>query len=421
MKDLPKGVYAEGDSLGIDFRYKSIRRREILKPNGVTLSNTSPNRKYAERYRETILAAIRAEKMGGKTFTYAEFFPESKWVKRLSRGKDTSLFGEFLHEWFTEKKKSIEGTTEREWRHTVNRFDKEFGTLKMSLDDNANELTIEVFSGWVERMQSAGFVVKTINNRLAPIRMALDKAVATRKLNANPARLVIVEKTKREKDAAYVEEDIDPFDLPEINKIISNGTGQLVRMVAVGFGTGLRLEELFGLAWEDIDFKAGKLAVNVVITEKQYKRPKTPESKRTISLDKNVNGTLDRLREQYEVTGAMPPIDCGVFKRRRIVFYSDNTKKPWIDDNQLREGQWKTLLKRAQVRYRPPMQMRHTFACLCLINGKSEKWVADYLGHTTTAMVQKHYGKLIKKLQEARKAAGITETPDLTAAFTKAA
>lgn len=26
-----------------------------------------------------------------------------------------------------------------------------------------------------------------------------------------------------------------------------------------------------------------------------------------------------------------------------------------------------------------------------------EKWIADYLGHTSTAMLHKHYGKMIKQ------------------------
>jgi hypothetical protein len=43
----------------------------------------------------------------------------------------------------------------------------------------------------------------------------------------------------------------------------------------------------------------------------------------------------------------------------------------------LRARQWKTLCKRAGVRYRPLGQMRHTFAPISLMAGESLQWVAS--------------------------------------------
>jgi integrase len=52
----------------------------------------------------------------------------------------------------------------------------------------------------------------------------------------------------------------------------------------------------------------------------------------------------------------------------------------------------------AGLRYRGVNQCRHTFASRLLTTGKyPEKWIADYLGHTSTAMLHKHYGKMIKQ------------------------
>lgn len=414
MKDLPKGVYVKGNSLGVDFRFKGIRRKEIIRPNGVTLIDTAANRAYATKFRENILNAIRAEKMGGKPFSYVDWFPDSKWLQRSKDTRDTQLFGPFINAWYNDKKNKISHTTARKWRQSIEMFAEAHGDLKMSRDDADNEVTVEIFEKWVQGRQSAGIVVKTITNILAPIAMALDMAVMKKKLSTNPIRILVIEKTEDEKDAKYLEEDVDPFDIDHIAKLCKVATGQLLNMITVGFGTGLRLEELFGLAWEDIDFNAGTLTVKVAVTEKQYRRPKTRSSNRTLPLDSNV---IEALKRQKEHTYAMPYIDCGKLGKRRIVFYNENSKKPYIETQALRARQWKNLIDKAGIPYRSPGQMRHTFACLCLINGKSEKWVADYLGHTTTAMVQRHYGKLIRKLQEARKAAGMSETPDLTSVF----
>ncbi len=42
---------------------------------------------------------------------------------------------------------------------------------------------------------------------------------------------------------------------------------------------------------------------------------------------------------------------------------------------------WEPLLKRLGIRYRPPYQMRHTFATLAISTGENINWVARMLGH----------------------------------------
>ena len=42
---------------------------------------------------------------------------------------------------------------------------------------------------------------------------------------------------------------------------------------------------------------------------------------------------------------------------------------------------WEPVLKRLGVRYRPPYQMRHTFATLAISVGENINWVARMLGH----------------------------------------
>ena len=43
-------------------------------------------------------------------------------------------------------------------------------------------------------------------------------------------------------------------------------------------------------------------------------------------------------------------------------------------------------------------QTRHTFATLALSSGEALDWVARVLGHTTTAMVIRHYHKYVPNL-----------------------
>lgn len=69
------------------------------------------------------------------------------------------------------------------------------------------------------------------------------------------------------------------------------------------------------------------------------------------------------------------------------VFHNPHTDKPWNSDNAIREGAWKTALKRAKVRYRYPYQTRHTYACLMLTAGENPAWIADQMGHADWGMI----------------------------------
>jgi integrase len=71
--------------------------------------------------------------------------------------------------------------------------------------------------------------------------------------------------------------------------------------------------------------------------------------------------------------------------------------EPFRDADQYRNQFWAGHLKTAGVRYRGPNQCRHTFASQLLTSGGvNVEWVAEQMGHTSTAMIWRHYGKWIK-------------------------
>ena len=87
----------------------------------------------------------------------------------------------------------------------------------------------------------------------------------------------------------------------------------------------------------------------------------------------------------------------------RFLFRNGASGEPWHASS---VGRWFTsILKRAGVRHRGPNQCRHTFASQALSNYVPKEWVARQLGHMTTAMIDKHYGRWIP--QDSRSMAGI--------------
>ncbi|WP_373273680.1 tyrosine-type recombinase/integrase [Pseudomonas taiwanensis] len=158
------------------------------------------------------------------------------------------------------------------------------------------------------------------------------------------------------------------------------------------------------LAWEDIDLVAGTALFRRARVRSKYKVTKTRRSTREVRL---LAPALRALQAQAKLTGNLKPVEIEVTKRDsrtirrqkvRFVFHNGGTGQPYSTSDNLRNGWWKTHLKKAGVRYRDPDQCRHTFASQILSSSvASPEWIADQLGHSSTAMVFKHYAKFISK------------------------
>ena len=59
---------------------------------------------------------------------------------------------------------------------------------------------------------------------------------------------------------------------------------------------------------------------------------------------------------------------------------------------------WEPMLKRLGIRYRPPYQMRHTFATLAISLGENINWVARMLGHKSPVMTLERYNRFVPNL-----------------------
>ncbi len=59
---------------------------------------------------------------------------------------------------------------------------------------------------------------------------------------------------------------------------------------------------------------------------------------------------------------------------------------------------WKPVLKRLGIRYRPPYQMRHTFATLSISVGENINWVARMLGHKSPVVTLEKYNRFVPNL-----------------------
>nr|WP_244325793.1 site-specific integrase [Shewanella aestuarii] len=167
----------------------------------------------------------------------------------------------------------------------------------------------------------------------------------------------------------------------------------------LGVLTGLRISELLALNWESVDLAKSLLHIKIALVDNIYKTPKTAGSVRKVEL---CEPAIALLTQQHSITGHKKAVNIAVLqadnKTKKIerlspVFYNSKTNKPFLHAKQFNKTFFTPLLKIAGVAHRGAGQLRHTFASQALTAGISKEWIAKQLGHTSTAMIDIHYGR----------------------------
>lgn len=144
---------------------------------------------------------------------------------------------------------------------------------------------------------------KTILEHHRLLRAMLHKAVYWQLIVANPAERVQPPKARKPKRRSYDDEQTKIL-LENLELLSSEDTKYKVAIILTVF-TGVRLGELMGLEWQDIDFKNGIISIN---RSSQYlsdmgvftKVPKTESSIREIAIPEFIISLLEEYKLWYE-------------------------------------------------------------------------------------------------------------------------
>ena len=144
---------------------------------------------------------------------------------------------------------------------------------------------------------------KTILEHHRLLRAMLHKAVYWQLIVANPAERVQPPKARKPKRRSY-DDDQTKILLENLELLPSEDTKYKVAIILTVF-TGVRLGELMGLEWQDVDFKNGIISIN---RSSQYladmgvftKVPKTESSIREIAIPEFIIALLDEYKLWYE-------------------------------------------------------------------------------------------------------------------------
>jgi len=187
---------------------------------------------------------------------------------------------------------------------------------------------------------------------------------------------------------------------PEIEALLSNTHGIGALSMPLLLFTGLRVAELLGLKWEDVDFDRQVIRVRYQMSRKGNKRVllKSESGRREVILMTEVAHRLRKARIATPFSGEDDLIIVnGVGKtlgyRKLSRLFATARAAAGVDDA-------------------TPHTCRHTFASILIDQGRDVEFVSQQLGHASTKTTWDNYVHLFRAREHAEAA-----RRDLDAAF----
>jgi len=242
------------------------------------------------------------------------------------------------------------------------------------------------------RMDGKGGLSKTtVLHHHRVLKKALSKAVKWHYLVSNPCDAIDPPKPDKK--------EIQTLTTEETQQFLEKAQGSDIYLpILLAVTTGIRLGELCGLRWIDIDLDNKRLSVRQVMSESRrygiiMKEPKTRNSNRSITLS---NITVDALkRHKTQVSKARLQLGVGLSKEDLIFeqIPGDRFTPTRIS------SAYNWFIKKNKLKRISFHSLRHTHATHLLECNIHPKIVSERLGHATIGITLDTYSHVMPNMQ----------------------
>lgn len=264
-------------------------------------------------------------------------------------------------------------------------------------------------------MSKNGLSPNTLAKTKAILYSIFKEAMENRMISYNPCENITIRRDKTERRVLSWQEQ---------QQFLEAIRGSRYEMLCIlGLSTGLRIGELSGLRWSDIDFEEKTLTVERTYIylhdvknhqmRDEFHSPKTKNSFRTIRL---LDSTLELLqahkKKQEEEKSAMGDQWCPVADGENLVFTTKNggpvrglnvaeTLNSYVKKINKKESLLAAREHREPVIFEriTPHTLRHTFATRAFESGIPPKVVQQILGHSSLEMTMDLYTHVTEDVQ----------------------
>ncbi|MDU6986443.1 MAG: tyrosine-type recombinase/integrase [Terrisporobacter othiniensis] len=260
-----------------------------------------------------------------------------------------------------------------------------------------NVTTIQKYYNTLLENNTPPATIRAINQHLKP---CLGEAEKQDYINKNYAKLVELPKIKKD-------EKLEILTLQQQKDFLIAIEGhKLQTLFLVALGTGLRLGEILGLKWSDIDFNNSNLSVKRSLKRvsfinkdltKEYKvieqEPKTSNSYRTVPIPKDV---LSKLKEHKKSQNGQILKAGEMYKNNNYVFcnelgYPLDSKKPTRN--------LQSVLKKIDIEPIKFHGLRKTYATRLFEANVAPKTVQSLMGHSDITITMNIYTQVMQEVK----------------------
>jgi integrase len=265
-----------------------------------------------------------------------------------------------------------------------------FGRMKIS------QLTEDHVALLIADMRSRGKAGWTVRGSLTPLRRILAYAARRGMIGSNP-----MDRLERGERPSVGRREMRILSREEIGSLLEHASDRYRPLLATAVFTGLRLGELLGLTWANVDFDGGVVRVRRQLDRNGNRvEPKTSHAIRDVVLMPALARTLrqHRLRSEYA-------------QESDLVFSS--RKGDGLDHTVPRHALVRAMSDAKLARGDPPKlrfhDCRHTFASLLIASGGNVVFVSRQLGHGSPDITLRVYAHLFDAAEHAQRASAALE------------
>jgi integrase len=305
---------------------------------------------------------------------------------------------DYAREWLAGCPLRVKATTVEFYTSSLHRY-----ILPALGDRLLAEIERDDLSALVAKLDAHGLKRTSIRGVLRTLSALLTTAMASpkkTKITSNPAL-----KTKDLiAQAGKPKDDPDPFSTEDSDLILAitqehfpRWSGQKPARVRTdawyafllcGLRTGMRLGELLGLEWGDVDWHARTITITRNFTHGKLTTPKNGKS-RTVDLSTELAVVLRLFRRQLRAEFLLygMPLPDPIFPTK---------EGERLDAANVRRVM-RSICDKADLRRRSPHDLRHTFASQMLNLGAPITEVSQQLGHSSVAITLSTYARWLPR------------------------
>jgi integrase len=260
-------------------------------------------------------------------------------------------------------------------------------------------VTTDDVSDLIAKLQAAGLKPWSIRAVMTPLSRILGHSTRRGTIGSNP-----VKRLERGERPSPKKTEMRILNRDEIGRLLASADATLYKpLFSTAVFSGLRVGELLGLTWGDVDFDAGLLHVRKQLDDDTRTRVelKTEHAVRDVMLIPALGRTL---REHRLASPFSSDVD--------LVFCSPVGKG--LDRHNVSRRGLAAAVKKATLaeptRAKITMhQLRHCFASLLVAQGLNVVFVSRQLGHASPAITLNVYAHLFDQAEHATKASAQLE------------